>query len=362
MKENFIVYRDPAYYAGWPHNGGLWQFSDGELLLGFVRGRCDYRDLATLAHSKVDCGGGEHITLRSFDGGASWPLETLQTIYTRPAVDEAMQNAPPAITSEEQYDPQADGYCLLNVFGIPPVNEDGTRNLSLVFISTDRGNSWQPPLRLPVYNFGHLGGRPNYCVRTDGTVLLFAHATRKEQEAGGERTAFPVIYASRNGGASWAKSSEVELQPGHTMGIMPSPLMLPDGTILIAVRRQYSTAAAYTQIYASEDGGLSWRLRSRANLWGAPATLSHLPDGRIVCVYGYRQKPWGIRAAVSADGGHRWGKEIVLRADGSCGDLGYPRTIVRPDGRLVTVYYFAEANDSASNGGVRHISATIWEI
>ncbi|MBK8037888.1 MAG: hypothetical protein IPK22_12295 [Verrucomicrobiaceae bacterium] len=47
--------------------------------------------------------------------------------------------------------------------------------------------------------------------------------------------------------------------------------------------------------------------------------------------------------------------EIILRDDGFDGDLGYPRTIVRPDGRVLTVYYFNGPQSSD-----RAVEATLW--
>jgi hypothetical protein len=37
-------------------------------------------------------------------------------------------------------------------------------------------------------------------------------------------------------------------------------------------------------------------------------------------------------------------------------DLGYPRTVQRPDGKLVTIYYFNDRPDTE-----RYIAATIWD-
>jgi hypothetical protein len=61
-------------------------------------------------------------------------------------------------------------------------------------------------------------------------------------------------------------------------------------------------------------------------------------------------------ARLSGDGGRTWGEEIVLRDDGGCWDLGYTRTVQRPDGKLVTMYYF---NDDPQRE--RYIAATIWD-
>jgi hypothetical protein len=81
-----------------------------------------------------------------------------------------------------------------------------------------------------------------------------------------------------------------------------------------------------------------------------------LRDGRICITYGYRTAPFSIRARLSRDNGKTWGAEITLRGDGAAWDIGYPRTIQRPDGKIVTVYYWA-----AELKKERTIEATIWE-
>jgi hypothetical protein len=59
---------------------------------------------------------------------------------------------------------------------------------------------------------------------------------------------------------------------------------------------------------------------------------------------------------ISADDGRTWGEEIVLRHDGASWDLGYPRTVERPDGKCVTVYYFHDRQSPE-----RYIGCTIWD-
>ena len=67
----------------------------------------------------------------------------------------------------------------------------------------------------------------------------------------------------------------------------------------------------------------------------------------------------GIRicARLSSDGGRNWSDEIVLRADGASRDLGYVRSVQRPDGKVVTIYYFNDAD----TGPERYIAATLWD-
>ena len=45
----------------------------------------------------------------------------------------------------------------------------------------------------------------------------------------------------------------------------------------------------------------------------------------------------------------------MLRSDGATWDLGYPRMVVRPDGRVVTIYYYTTKEVPA-----QHIGVTIW--
>lgn len=351
--EHVVIYREEDAFCAWPFNGGLWSFDDGTLAVGFIRGRCDYSRPDTLAHRIVDNLYGEQLIIRSTDGGMTWPRESVSVVYRRPEFDRNAISAPVAdVAHNDPVDPTVDGFCLLSGFGIPPESDPTTH---FVMTSVDRGHTWSAPVRVPNHGFIKLGGRPSYVLRHDGMLLLFGHAHRDGTSA------VPVVYGSTDGGASWGLVAEVEPVPALPRAIMPYPVVLGSGRILIAVRREYGMQDAYTQVYESIDDGRSWALLSRVNDWGAPASLTELPDGRVVCVYGYRRPPWGIRARVSADGGVTWGEEIILRDDGGSRDLGYPRTHLRNDGRLVTVYYFNTRDDSTQmNGGVRHIAATIW--
>ena len=84
--------------------------------------------------------------------------------------------------------------------------------------------------------------------------------------------------------------------------------------------------------------------------------MIRLHDGRVCLTYGYRAAPFGIRARLSDDGGRTWGDEIILRDDGGGRDVGYPRSVQRPDGMVVTVYYIHDNPKSD-----RYIAATIWD-
>jgi hypothetical protein len=89
---------------------------------------------------------------------------------------------------------------------------------------------------------------------------------------------------------------------------------------------------------------------------GNPPAHVRLADGRLCVAYGCRAEPYGIRARVSSDDGHSWGPELRLRDDALSWDIGYPRMAQRPDGQLITLYYYTTAEHPN-----QYIAATIWD-
>ena len=62
----------------------------------------------------------------------------------------------------------------------------------------------------------------------------------------------------------------------------------------------------------------------------------------------------------SSDEGETWGDEFIIRDDYQSveddADLGYPRLVQRPDGRLVAMYYWATAEHPQ-----QYIAASVWK-
>ena len=138
---------------------------------------------------------------------------------------------------------------------------------------------------------------------------------------------------------------------------MPSTLRLGPAELLTAIRRR-SGPRRWIETYRSEDNALSWRIDTvpAPDLGeGNPPSMISLADGRVCLTYGYRAAPFGVRARISADGGRTWQDEIVLRNHGGGRDVGYPRSVQRSDGKVVTVYY-----NHDTPLGDRYIAATIW--
>ena len=119
----------------------------------------------------------------------------------------------------------------------------------------------------------------------------------------------------------------------------------------------------------SEDKGLTWTYPMEADFWGYPTHLLMLRDGRVLCSYGHRREPMGVRAVLSHDGGETWDVDniVVLRDDGGTpnemrpdrssggADLGYPISTQLDDGTILTVYYITGPD------GITHAASCRWE-
>ena len=115
-------------------------------------------------------------------------------------------------------------------------------------------------------------------------------------------------------------------------------------------------------MYESPDNGGAWQFLSKVadtdrGKWnGNPPTLLRLKDGRLCVTYCFRGVPYSLRARLSEDNGRTWGKEILLRDEARKWDMGYTRAGQRPDGKIVTVYWWTTNSHKEP-----HAAATIWD-
>lgn len=343
--EHGVVYHEAGRFGGWPANHGMWAWGN-ELLVGFETGH--FRRTAQ-GHAIDYTKPAEHVLARSTDGGRTWTMERPAGLKPPPGVKVAgVPTGPdgrPLEDSPGGFDFTAPG------FAFTARMESHQGGQSRFYVSMDKGRSWMGPYRLPDFGQPHgTAARTDYLVNGRHDLTAFITVAKSNGREG--RVA---AIRTRDGAKTWTLEAWVTPEPeGDDYAIMPSSVRLKNGSIVTAVRYRKSI-----EIYRSDDDAKTWRSLGQAvaGLGGNPPSLIQLPDGRLVLTYGYRVKPYGIRARVSSDEGRTWGEEIVLRADGGNWDLGYPRTVLRPDGKLVTVYYY---NTSAE--AERFIGYTIWEV
>ncbi|MBI3958228.1 MAG: exo-alpha-sialidase [Chloroflexi bacterium] len=353
--EHITIYYNRDEFAAWPFNHGLWAFPNGELLISFSRGPCSYQNRYDMSHSVVDALGGEYVALRSTDGGRTWPLEGLVSLGTRLELERRLRAHLAPATPIDFTSPDL---CLSAGFGIPPKE---ARHIGYIQFSRNRGQTWEGPFPMPAFGFAWVQVKVDYLVRPDGLVLLFVTVGKGDGRPGDR---FVAVYATTDGGLTWNYLSAIQPttpDAGFVNRYYASPLLLPDGRILAALRCQIDARNAWPELFESEDGGCTWRFVTRISEWGGPTHLLRLDDGRLVASYGYRSVPYGIRARLSEDEGYTWGAELILRDDAGSWDLGYPRAVQLADRQVLVAYYHNLANDPVQcDGGVRHIAGTIF--
>ncbi|MEZ6072537.1 MAG: sialidase family protein [Pirellulales bacterium] len=331
---NVEVYNEPGRFAGWPANNGIWNWGD-EIVVGFSLGFHQEKESGHTIDRDRPSGA---MQARSVDGGLSWEIET-PSYVTDPGQERAVT------TLSSPLDFTAEGFAA---------RFRGNR----FYYSLDRCHTWQGPFELPTFGRPKLLARTDYIVEGPGQLTAFIAAAKDNGDEGQ-----PLCIRTTDGGVSWQLVGWIGPCPPESYGyaIMPATVALNDDAYLSMIRRAGvfdGEQRRWIEAFLSPDRGRSWYLLERPHVVnsGNPPTLTRLDDDRLVLVYGWRRPPYGIRACISPDNGQTWGDEFILRDDGRCWDLGYPRTVRRGDGQLVTVYYF---NDDSQLE--RFIAATIWD-
>ena len=364
MTQQVVVYREAGRFAGWPANYGMWRWGR-EIVVGFTAGA---HKTVTRGHAIDKSLPFRNMQARSLDGGESWQVEAFPGLLPGGRglsadehmgaglrLSEVLDDDPPTSPPEPVNFTHPDFALMAARTGL----SRGVR--SFFYASYDRCRSWRGPYALPDFGQTGIAARTDYLVDGEKSALLFLTANKAD---GGEGKV--ICVRSDDGGRSFALLSEVGGEPAGRgdFAIMPASLLLPDGAILCARRfRQGADGMSWIDLFRSDDGGRSWRFLCQPvafrepNHSGNPPVLLALPDGRLALVYGNRDRPYTICARLSGDAGESWGGEIVLRAGGGSGDMGYARATALDDGRVVAAYYF---NDRADGDGERFIEATLW--
>jgi len=146
---------------------------------------------------------------------------------------------------------------------------------------------------------------------------------------------------SKDDGLTWNWLSEIPGRSGDDVARSYHELHAvetDDGRIVAQIRHEGKVDTNWTLQTESADGGKTWTI-PRPITFGIPSQLLKLRDGRLLMTYGHRRKPFGNQARLSTDHGRTWSEPMIVSADGSAGDLGYPSTVELADGTLLTVWY-----------------------
>ncbi len=356
--EDILVYQDAKFYSAFP---SIVRRPGGELLVAFRRAP-DPRASGDTGVSHTDANS-YLMLVRSGDFGMTWSTEP-QLLYAHPLGG----SQDPCMVSLR------DGSILCASYAWAPVRSNVFENLKqpvfragdfaflggFLMRSPDGGKSWQgplvpPPCRgevnldifgqpVPAYNRGAM------CEGKDGRLYWVVARSGAEEP---KRTETHLLI-SQDHGDTWQYSCLVARDSKMSFN-ETSLYETPKGHLVAFLRTEGGDD--HTVIARSIDRGRSFQWED-AGFQGHPHHAIRLPDRRVLLVYGYRHPPFGVRARVldAECKGFATAEEIVLRADGGNGDLGYPWATMVSNKRALVVYYFNRGN------GIRHIAGTFLHV
>ena len=361
--EQVLVYKDPKL-AHAVNQVSIITLQNGELLMGFNEERYP-----------VHADSGQSCFIKSKDGGKTWDPATRKVVWPYTEFGGNWDCAFAQIS---------DGTILMHVRvcsfiaprgikadgdqalgGLPPGKPERLKRQTgyAIFKSKDNGNTWTGPIPVntsPVADWGdprvhEVGGSgAGHVVELSDGGLIFALSGRKDGERaiGYERS---FLLRSDDGGDNWEYWSTMAYDPAGIIGWEePGMTRLKDGKLICLYRTFYQTNRQDNMWFNySEDDGITWSLPKRTSLWGYPADVLQLQDGRVLAVYGYRKAPYGVRGCVSEDG-MTWDSknEFVIREGGvAIGQawrtefglnyvhIGYPTVTQLKDGTIVAAFH-----------------------
>lgn len=224
---------------------------------------------------------------------------------------------------------------------------------ALVCRSGDGGRTWSQSKNFPAPDEGWTSYIPF------GDIKIGEGGALHVSCYGGEWTD-PAQSTKTKGYRSWHFRSDDDGKTWTRTGVI-GPKSNETTLLHLGGRRWLAAARAATmELYFSEDDGAAWSgpqvVTGKNEINGH---LARLADGRIVLAYGNRVKTppqFGVLAKLSSDEGRTWGPPLRI-ASTLAWDCGYPSTVQRADGKLVTAWY----SKSSANHERYHMGVAIWE-
>lgn len=222
--------------------------------------------------------------------------------------------------------------------------------------SSDGGTTWDKPAAVSIANVYIRG---NVVEREDGSLLAPFYGYRD----GAWRV---VVGKTDDRGVSWEEHAIVAPEEGYGF-FEPNLYRSPSGKLILFIRCQNSKPeagdgqSAYPLATSeSSDGGITWSAPVKRHFYSpSPFHALRLDSGQVLLTYGYRFRPFGIRAVVLDPecGNLERAEEVVLREDGHGSDIGYTSAVQLKDGRVLVTYYYSEQGER-----YRYIAGTVCEI
>ena len=240
---------------------------------------------------------------------------------------------------------------------------------NLLLISSDGGKTWKDHGEIKSSITGPSCSRDPLIQLSDGSLLASVYTGAPQ------RSDISWVLRSFDNGKTWGEETVLGIdrkgQYSQLQGINYNETSLLDmgsGEIYALIRgdesfhtdNEFMPVGGIGKLYISRslDSGLCWTRPIDTGIFGQPGQIILLQSGEILCTYGYRKTPFGVRAIISKDNGTSWEleNEIIIEEGFNSWDCGYPFTLELQDGSILTAYY---ANEPT---GERTIKSKIWKL
>ncbi len=223
---------------------------------------------------------------------------------------------------------------------------------SWVLRSKDGGRTWEKRESFPDPEAGWTHHIPfgDIWAGEDGALHTSCYQGPLKEPTVSYKTSGYRSWHFRSDDDGWTWQAVNVIGPKHN----ETDLFYAGGKTWLAAAREVAM-----DIFRSEDNGLSWqpqpvRVTGRNEINGH---LARLKDGRLLLSYGVRVAGrHGVCAKFSSDGGKTWSEPLRLAACLNT-DCGYPSSVQRADGRIVTAYY---AKGTLDYPGYQ-MSVVVWQ-
>ena len=196
--------------------------------------------------------------------------------------------------------------------------------------SSDGGRNWsvdkmtlpeRTPANTPVVPFGDIVAGP------EGELRAIMYGQRGDVHQS-------FVYRSRDDGRTWVDPVPIDTETQRNEAAL---FHVSKGQWIVAARTDHHGGGLY--LYESSDNAKSWQFRQRITGDAQhPGHLMRLRSGDLLLSYGNRTSGnKGVDVRISDDQGQTWSEP--KRVVDFEGDGGYPSSVQRSDGRVVTAYY-----------------------
>ncbi|MFO7906893.1 MAG: sialidase family protein [Pirellulaceae bacterium] len=210
--------------------------------------------------------------------------------------------------------------------------------------SADRGQTWTFVAAVELPDDDRVGHPYGKLLFTDsGEILLCVYTVAKDGQAPMDSR----LMVSRDGGESWTQRSIIARRANET-----SLIRTPNDSLLALVREHKPGKPSSSEnVWAtrSTDTGRTWDEPVRVtDEREQPAEAIFVDNRTLLCFYGRRHKPFGVRARVSHDGGRTWREDIELVVDDTWThfDCGYPSAEIVDDGKTLLISWYVNNDKS----------------